>query len=168
VSWTTPKTWAYKETLSSADMNTYISDNLTALQNGTGWATNAIVLGYEEITTPFTTTINGSDVDVTNVAVTVTVPEGGRKIKITAYAPSGYVNTNACTFVSSIKESSTLLNETEFSVLANKRMPITIIAVLTPTAGSHTYKLAVRQDQANTLTVDAGATYPAFILVEYI
>jgi len=33
MAYTTPKTWAYKETLSSADMNTYISDNLTALRS---------------------------------------------------------------------------------------------------------------------------------------
>jgi len=32
MAWSTPKTWAYKETLSSADMNTYISDNLTYLR----------------------------------------------------------------------------------------------------------------------------------------
>lgn len=32
-SWTTPKTWAYKETLSSADMNTYVKDNIQYLKD---------------------------------------------------------------------------------------------------------------------------------------
>jgi hypothetical protein len=35
MAFTTPKTWAYKETLSSADMNTYIRDNIVALNAGT-------------------------------------------------------------------------------------------------------------------------------------
>ena len=43
--WSTPKTWAYKEALSSADMNTYVKDNMTALKalisNGTGLSNDA-------------------------------------------------------------------------------------------------------------------------------
>lgn len=42
MSWTTPKTWAYKETLSSSDMNVYVRDNLNALRDGTGLAAGAI------------------------------------------------------------------------------------------------------------------------------
>ena len=34
MAWNTPKTWGYKETLSSSDMNTYIRDNLNALRDG--------------------------------------------------------------------------------------------------------------------------------------
>jgi len=39
MSWTIPKTWAYKEILSSADMNTYVTDNLVALNAGTNTGT---------------------------------------------------------------------------------------------------------------------------------
>ena len=34
MSFTTPKTWQYKETLSAADLNTYITDNFNALLPG--------------------------------------------------------------------------------------------------------------------------------------
>lgn len=33
MSWTTPKTWAYKEILSSSDLNTYVSDNMNDHQD---------------------------------------------------------------------------------------------------------------------------------------
>ncbi len=39
MSWTAPKTWAYKEILSSSDLNTYVSDNITALDAGTNTGT---------------------------------------------------------------------------------------------------------------------------------
>jgi len=36
--WTTPKTWAYKEALSSTDMNTYVKNNLSHIYNAiTTW-----------------------------------------------------------------------------------------------------------------------------------
>ena len=33
MAWTAPKTWAYKETLSSSDLNTYVSANLSYLKD---------------------------------------------------------------------------------------------------------------------------------------
>ncbi len=44
MSWSIPKTWGYKETLSSSDMNTYITDNLNALRDGSGIANGAITM----------------------------------------------------------------------------------------------------------------------------
>ncbi len=33
MAWSVPKTWGYKETLSSSDLNTYVRDNLSFLKN---------------------------------------------------------------------------------------------------------------------------------------
>ena len=54
--WTTPKTWAYKESLASNDMNTYVKDNLSYLKDTldallpTGimwiWPTDTAPTGY--------------------------------------------------------------------------------------------------------------------------
>lgn len=42
--WTTPKTWAFEEELSSADMNTYVRDNSNALPRVTHYR-NALLGG---------------------------------------------------------------------------------------------------------------------------
>ena len=48
MTFSTPKTWAYKETLSSSDMNTYVRDNINALRDGSGIADNAILAKHTE------------------------------------------------------------------------------------------------------------------------
>lgn len=55
MSWTTPKSWGYKETLSSSDMNTHVRDNLNALRDGSGIATDAIDM--TKITNPYKTSV---------------------------------------------------------------------------------------------------------------
>ena len=163
MSYTTPKTWAYKEVLSSADMNTYITDNIIDLHNNG-------VLGYAEITNIFSTTATPTVTDVTNLAVTVTVPGGGRRIKITVFAE--YMNSSATAgtdIVAYIREGTTTLTR----ILANTStagyaVPVNMVYVTAATAGSHTYKVSISQNAAGTLQLVAAATYPAFILVEYL
>lgn len=127
-------------------------------------------LGYAEITSDFTSATSGSAVDVTGLSVTVTVPAGGRRVKITAYAPDISTGAAASTVLEwLIYEGATLLNESaQFTSDTSSLMPAVAMAVVTPSAGSHTYKVAIKQNGAGTMTVDAGATFPAFILVELI
>jgi hypothetical protein len=61
--WTTPKTWGYKETLASSDLNTHLRDNLLSLRND-AWILNAnlstsageIGAGWTSFTPNFTLT----------------------------------------------------------------------------------------------------------------
>lgn len=53
MSWTTPKTWAVGDILSSADMNTYVRDNWLALfKPSDNWPTNPLLkIGVSTATT---------------------------------------------------------------------------------------------------------------------
>jgi len=83
--------------------NKLLSTGTTFANNivpATALATSAITLGYAEITSGFTSTTTPAAVDITGLSVTVTVPAGGRRIKITGYASSCYSTGTAGTFVS--------------------------------------------------------------------
>lgn len=130
------------------------------------------VLGYAERTSNFVTT-STTAVQVTGLTVTVTVPSGGRRIKITVWA-----NNSACDAITyshtSIWEgtpgSGTQLTENSVvSPSADYSGTVSVMAVVTPSAGSHTYNVGFRTSGGGaTATMAAGATYPAFILVEYL
>lgn len=134
-------------------------------------ATNVITLGYTQITSTFTTA-SASYVQVTGLTTTVTIPAGGRKIKITAYCPN-MQNTNAGTGnLLSIWDgtvgSGTQLSffETDITTATFQTGSI-VIAIVTPAAGSKTYNVGTKTT-AGTLSVNAAAIGPAFILVEAI
>lgn len=138
-----------------------VNENFTNIEN---------YLGYTQITSTFNTTTTPTIVDVTNLTVTVTVPSGGRKIKITAYSPymaSSEAAGQDCLMY--IREGSTTLTQTNFTVpVSNYSQSQIAIYVATATAGSHTYKVSVSQSGAGTLAFLAGTDHPAFILVEQI
>ena len=126
-------------------------------------------LGYAEIdTTDFNTTTTPTDVDVTNLAVTVTVPSGARKIKITVFTADFYTNAAAATdLYLKIKEDTTvLILGRARTAQINEVTTMTVVYVGTATAGSHTYKVAIAQSAAGTMHIAANGK--AFILVEQI
>jgi hypothetical protein len=126
-------------------------------------------LGYAEITSNFTTTTVSDKVDVTGLSVTVTVPSGGRRIKITGFC--GAFRTTAASNSFSqlyIQEGTTVLQSLSNTLCDSYYFPTVIIASVVPSAGSHTYKITTSQSAEGTITVAAGATYPSFILVELI
>lgn len=137
--------------------------------DGTMLSTSAITLGYEEITTDFSTGTTGSDVDITGLSVAVTVPAGGRRIRIQAFASSFSTSAGAGTnVVIAIKEGATQLSRVlRTAAQANDNIPLSVFYSAVVGAGSHTYKVALNTG-VGTTTVGAGATYPAFILVEAI
>lgn len=128
----------------------------------------ATTLGYAERTTDFAVT-STTFTDVTSLSVTVTVPSGGRRIKITAQ-PLAISNSiaNVGTYVQ-IVESSTVLGGSTLTShsSAGGYTPVTTIATTVPSAGSHTYKVQVKSD-SGALTYRTGTGVPAFILVELI
>ena len=127
-------------------------------------STSAILLGYAEITSDFSSSATPAITDIAGLSVTVTVPSGGRAVKITAY--SRYITGNG-THTLEIREGSTTLQ----SGVAVGGAPVyfaNVVSVHTPTAGSHTYKVSFSQSSAGTYYYRAGPGRPAFILVELV
>jgi hypothetical protein len=129
-----------------------------------------LALGYAQITSNFTAT--GAITQVTGLTATVTIPAGGRRVKITAWAKN-IQHTTAVTNVSlSIWDgtvgSGTQLADSLVTIPgANYSLPVTVIAVVTPAAGSKTYNVGFTAGSA-TGTISATTASPAFILVEAI
>jgi hypothetical protein len=131
------------------------------------------VLGYKEITSDSTTTTTPTIVDPSGFEIAVTVPAGGRKIKVTVFAPAfSSSSSGAKTLMLYIREGSTTLQTAFYDqTTTTYAVPVLMQAILpaaTATAGSHTYKVSMSQSAAGTLKISAGATYPAYILVEYL
>lgn len=124
-----------------------------------------LALGYAEVSANQTsiTTV----VDLTSLSVTVTVPTGGRRIKITGYARVGNSSSDVINNIY-IFEGSTQLQAGSALTRSNSgSATITAIWSGTPTSGSHTYKL--RADTGGgSMSVFASATATAFILAEAI
>ena len=145
------------------------NDNIKAAAGIVQSKITTTTLGYAEITADFTTATEDADVDVTGLTTTVTVPTGGRRIKVTAYC--GQFSTSAATGTDlywKIKEGTTTLAYSIKDATQNYVESAVSFYVTAATAGSHTYKVAVFQSDAGTATVAAKSTQPAFILVELI
>lgn len=122
----------------------------TGAVKGSNLSTSAIKLGYASATGVTVTTV-ATDL----VSVTVTVPAGGRDIKITAqtiaHTGSG-AGDDATTYA--IKESSTTLGNTRrirnYATVDNAGQTL-VARVSAPSAGSHTYKLVATNDTRNSV-----------------
>lgn len=121
-------------------------------------------LGFAQVTTTQSgiTTVT----DLTGLTTTVTVGTG-RRIRIT-----GFIRWQQATSTSNpviqIQEGATILADAVFvQAAAGWQGNFTAEVVLTPSAGSHTYKLTL-QTNAGSVSSFAAATEPAFILVEDI
>jgi hypothetical protein len=136
--------------------------------------TGAITLGYAQITTNFTTG-STTAVQATGLTVTVTIPAGGRKIKITAWSGQLY-NQTASRFVNMEIWDGTVGSGTRLALVqnftgatANAGSSAVAVAVVTPSAGSKTYNVGCYTDAlGGTAGIQAVSTAPAFILVEAI
>lgn len=108
-----------------------------------------------------------AETDLTGLTVTVTVGTG-RRIKLTAQGKLTRTVVDGQN-VLAIKEGSTFLNYAmDFPSTSTPNTRI-CIAVTTPTAGSHTYKVtAWRNTGTGTLGLNADSNNPAFLLVEDI
>jgi hypothetical protein len=105
--------------------------------------------------------------DLTSLTVTVT-PLAGRRIRVTGWVAAFTSSVTGDTAALFIMEGATQLAQ------ANTDCPVgggfaQAVAILTPTAVAHTYKLAAsRSNGTGNVTMNAAVTYPAFILVEDI
>lgn len=136
-------------------------------------STSAIKLGYTARTSNFSTS-STTPVQVTDLSVTVTIPAGGRSIKITAFT-TALENNTANQYASLGIWDGTVGSGTQLNVglargsLAGFLVPATIMAVVTPSAGSKTYNVGLSTaGGSGTAQLYASENNPAFILVEAI
>jgi hypothetical protein len=145
--------------------------NVTNGVQAAALATNAITLGYAQITSANFTTASTSPVQVTGLTITVTIPAGGRKVKITAFTGGLYNTTAASSAIMTVWDgvvgSGTQLSRGTGIEGGSSSSSGVAMAVVTPSAGSKTYNVGLHAS-ANTATLEASATAPAFILVESI
>lgn len=148
-----------------------IGANVTNGVQAAQLATNALTLGSASITTNFTTT-SATAVQVTGLAITVTIPAGGRSIRISALASDMFASASA-TFVISLWDGTVGSGAQLARCLANNggttgvTFPSYVSAIVNPSAGSKTYNVGF-QTSGGTGTIEAASTYPAYILVEAI
>lgn len=186
------KTWVAGEVFTASDVNTYLgkqavivctsgtrpSSPVEGMQvfetdtdrllsyDGTNWTLPDNVaggtLGYAQVTASQTGIT--SITDLTGLSVTVTV-SAGRRIRIEAMAKVSNDTLGGRT-AGQIREGGTTLTDfVDFYAAATNASTIGHApVVLTPSAGSHTYKLSL-QGITGTAAMSAGASNPAFILV---
>jgi len=135
-------------------------------------ATSAIFLGYAAITADTTTTSTSSTL-VTGLSATVTVPSGGRRVKITVFASNVRNQTAAKTayleiWDGTVGSGTKIAQGDTYGDGTDEGCPFHIVAVQTPSAGSKTYNVGFRTDSGGTTALAAASTAPAFILVELI
>jgi hypothetical protein len=131
-------------------------------------------IGYAQITTDFTTA-STTIVQVTGLTTTVTIPAGGRKVKITAYVSSPYVTGTVPAFVyidiwdGAVGTGTEIASGNNTMATASANYPLgAVIAIASPAAGSKTYNVGMKVSSGATGHTASSATQPAFILVELI
>jgi hypothetical protein len=149
--------------MSSASSTFASGGNPTAAQVN-GWAQGT--LGYAQVVanqTGITT-----ETDLTSLTATVTLV-AGRRIRISAQAGI-QSSVTGDTIILRIKEGATVLQQAVGSVQpVNSEVTFSPSVVLTPTVGSHTYKLSLlRLAGTGTLTMVGASNDVPFILVEDI
>lgn len=134
-------------------------------------STSAIKLGYAPITTAFTTA-STSFVQVTGLTSTVTVPSGGRSLKITVYA--AYISnslqsqiTTMTIWDGTVGSGTQIQGGNTWAAGNNFGIPLTMICFVTPSPGTKTYNIGMAVS-AGTGAAFASVTSPSFILVELI
>lgn len=137
-------------------------------------ATNAISLGKAAATSTFTTS-SGTEVQVTGLSVTVTIPAGGRDVKVSAFinrllnqtANNGaqFSLWNGTVGVGSIIQSA----DYDGGGIANAGSSQSPFVVLTaPAAGSVTYNASLKRFTGSTAQINASATAPNQIIAEVV
>lgn len=126
-------------------------------------------LGYAQITADFNTA-STSYVDVTGLSVTVTIPAGVTKVRITAFIGHGSASVANAGLALNIYDvtASAQLNQADAATDASgDTVSMNPIAIHTPAAGSRTYKCQFKNNgNAGTVHTNSSATIPSFILVE--
>ncbi len=164
--WTYGSAHEYETAINAAE------NNIATLQTETSSLLAGNLLAYVPLSSNFSTGSNTA-VQVTGLTATVTVPSGGRSIRITAYGPSCYSD-GAGDIISlslwdGVVGSGTQLVESDWqNSNANQHSVMEARSIVTPAAGSKTYNVGLRdQSSGNAHMLSASGAY-AFLLVELI
>lgn len=148
--------------------------------SATNLATNAISLGYVQITTTSYSNATTSATYVTGLGVQVTIPAGGRNIKVTVQVP--WLQTSAAPKYSYLS----IWSGTAVGTLTTQLQQINLfngstatsngsggqciyVSDTPPAAGTAYFNVAIAADSSSTTTLaGVSATSPAYILVEAI
>lgn len=137
-------------------------------------ATNAITLGYTALTSGNFVTSSSTAVQVPGLTVTVTIPAGGRYVRISAYAPGLWASSSGSrgdlTIWDGAVGSGTQLQDA-WSIASNGGGVVSCLAsvIVAPSAGSKTYNVGLHTGFSSGNTNLQNATgQPAYILVEAI
>lgn len=161
------------DTLPAASLDDMV-ENIEALADGSGLDDKAIataklddgysLLGYTERTSSFTSTTAGSMVDVTSLTVTFTT-DGTQRVELMArIANLSSTQTGLNGLQLRIAEGATEICTSSITQnSANWNLTVEASRIITPSAGSHTYKVQVLQQSAGTITVAGSATNPSYI-----
>lgn len=127
-------------------------------------------LGYAQITGSFSTASTNA-VQITGLSTAVTVPIGGRRVKITVYS---WAVTNTSTGIytditiwDGTVGSGTQVGQAEVYSSGLTNIYMLAETIITPSAGNHTYNAGLNCT-AGTSQVNGKTSAPAFILVELI
>lgn len=126
------------------------------------------VLGLALLCSTFTTT-SGSAVQVNGLSVTVTIPTGNKKIKVTAFtnALSNASNAaNVITIWDGTVGSGTQVQQANLNA-SNLAIGQAPSIILSPASGSKTYNVGLATS-AGTASLGAAATYPTYLSVELV
>lgn len=137
-------------------------------------STNAITLGYAQITSNSTTTSGTFAVGSNTLGVSVTIPSGARRVRVTVYSvllAASSTNTPAGAIFSGATVGA-LTNQLQQwnggSSTSNQGMNMQWVSNVAPSAGTVAYTFAMLIGGGHTATLTAGAGFPAYILVEAI
>lgn len=134
-------------------------------------ATNAITLGYIQLTSNFSTT-SISAVQLTGLSLSVTIPSGGRRIKLTAYIGNPYNGTSGDGYELTLWDG-TVGTGTQLALATNENGIgdahfIMCMAVIQPAAGAKTYNVGIRCVLGGIVNTQSSTGSPSFLLVETI
>lgn len=134
---------------------------------GTKIANSAILLGYHQVVdiqSPIS-----SVTDLANLSATVAVPPGGRSVRITGSGHFDAASTGNKTTLCIFEEDTQLQEASIFNSSAvggGSSQSLTCQAIVTPSPGTHTYRLRAWNSNWGALVADPSR--PAFILVELL
>lgn len=130
-------------------------------------ATNSVTLGYSQITANLTGLSSTSPSQLSGLTTTVTIPTGNRRIEVLAFIPWITSSTTIITDITlwdGTVGSGTKISQATSQCSATQLSPSFISAIITPSSGSKTYNVGYDVNTGN-ITVNAGTTFPAYIIV---
>lgn len=164
IAYTSLVTLTGTQTLTNKTLQTNEADVMT-LNSNPVWQ----YLGYADETTNLTTS-SGTDSQITDLTLTVTVPTGVTVVRITASCPQIYNTTSGAGTTLKIWRGTvgtgTQLAQAQTVAGAAYEQCMTFFAIDTPSAGSVTYNVSFATLGGGEVETNSGTSSPSFILVE--